>query len=86
MCIQNFVPHLKEHLLSHLLGHRYDGDECTFTVQEHNALTLVNNCIYKHNILHVNYTTYDLHRAQDSLNLRTHADFMTLSHEDDPET
>ena len=34
----------------------------------------------------MNYTTYDLRRAQDSLNPRTHADFMTLSHEDDPET
>jgi len=27
--------------------------------------------------------TYDLRRGQDSLNSRTHANFMTLSHEDD---
>ena len=33
----------------------------------------------------MNYTTYNLRRAQDTLNLRTHADFMTLSHEDDEE-
>ena len=33
----------------------------------------------------MNYTTYDLRRAQDTLNPRTHADFMTLSHEDDEE-
>jgi hypothetical protein len=26
---------------------------------------------------------YDLHCAQDTLNLRTHADFITLSYEDD---
>lgn len=33
--------------------------------------------------MRVNYTTYDVRRAQDSLNPRTHADFMVLAHEDD---
>ena len=32
--------------------------------------------------MRVNYTTYDLRRSQDSLNSRTHADIMVLSHED----
>jgi hypothetical protein len=32
--------------------------------------------------MQVNYTTYDLRRSQDSLNSRTHADIMVLSHED----
>jgi hypothetical protein len=31
----------------------------------------------------VNYTTYDLRRAQDSINPRTHPDIMLLSHEDE---
>ena len=79
---QNFIPRLKEHLLGRLLGHKYNGDEYSFTAQERNGLVLINNRIYKHNTLRVNYTTYDLRRAQDSLNPRTHADFMTLSHED----
>ena len=65
-----------------MLGREYDSDEHSFTAQECNALVFMNNRIYKHNILRVNYTTYDLRRAQDSLNPRTHADFMTLSHED----
>ena len=30
----------------------------------------------------VNYTAYNLHRSQDSLNLWAHADIMVLSHED----
>ena len=37
--------------------------------------------IYRHKVLHVNYTTYDLHREQDSLNPRMHADVMVLSRE-----
>ena len=32
--------------------------------------------------MRVNYTTYDLRRSQDSLNSRTHANIMVLSHED----
>lgn len=34
-------------------------------------------------MIRVNFTTYDLRREQDSLNPRTHADVMVLSHEDD---
>ena len=65
-----------------MLGRQYDGDEHPFTAQERNALIIINNRIYKHNTLRVNYTTYDLQHAQDSLDPRTHTDFMTLSHED----
>ena len=61
----------------------FDGDEHGFTAEERSNLIFANNRIYKHKVLRVNYTTYDLRRAQDSLNSRTHADFMTLSHEDD---
>src|ERR1700724_836981 len=33
--------------------------------------------------MRVNYTTYDLRCAQDSLNSRTHADIMVLSQDED---
>lgn len=66
-----------------MLGRDFDGDEHSFTAEERNNLVFANNRIYKHKVLRINYTTYDLRRAQDSLNSRTHADFMTLSHEDD---
>ena len=69
-----------------MLGRQYNGNEHPFTAQECNALIIINNRIYKHNTLHVNYTTYDLQRAQDSLNPRTHANFMTLSHKDQGNT
>jgi hypothetical protein len=39
--------------------------------------------MYKHEVLRINYTTYDLRRAQDSINMRTHPYIMTLGHEDE---
>ena len=65
-----------------LLRCKYDGDEVSFTPEEQNTITFVNNQIYKHKVMRVNYTTYDLCRSQDSLNSCTHADIMVLSHED----
>jgi hypothetical protein len=44
---------------------------------------MVNNRIYRHKVLRVNYTTYNVRRAQDSLNPRTHGDIMVLSRDDD---
>src|ERR1700733_15574392 len=39
-----------------------------------------NNMMYRHSILRVNYTTYDVRRAQDTINHRTnHCDIMLLS-------
>jgi hypothetical protein len=77
------VPRLKNHLLNRILQKEYDGDEAEFTSAERNSITFVNDRIYRHKVLRVNYTTYDLRRDQDSLNPRTHADIMLLSHEDD---
>jgi hypothetical protein len=42
---------------------------------------ILNNRIYSHKVLRINYTTYDMRREQDSLNPRTHADIMVLSQE-----
>jgi hypothetical protein len=74
---------LKDHILGRLLGQEYTGDSCFFTPNERNTIKIVNNSLYSHKVLRVNYTTYDLRRAQDTLNLTTHRDFMTLSHDDD---
>jgi len=58
------------------------GEELEFTQAQRNALCIINNRIYRHKVLRINYTTYNLRRAQDSLNPRTHSDIMVLSHED----
>ena len=42
------------------------------------------NCIYPHNIMRINYTTYDVHRAQDTINTNTSKqDILVLSCESD---
>jgi hypothetical protein len=57
-------------------------DETPFTPAERNTLKIINNRIYTHKTLRVNYTTYDLRRAQDYLNTTTHTDFMMLAHDE----
>ena len=46
------------------------------------SLKLINDRIYRHKVLRVNYTTYNVRREQDSLNPRTHGDIMVLSVDD----
>jgi hypothetical protein len=74
-------------LLSRLLCHNYDGDELDFSPSDRRNVILVKNTIYRHKVLRVNYTTYDLRRAQDSLNPRIqgHGDVMVLSPENEEE-
>jgi hypothetical protein len=45
-------------------------------------LTIENNRIYQHRTLRVNYTSYDLQRHSDLINIRTRPDLMVLSDED----
>ncbi|KIL55287.1 hypothetical protein M378DRAFT_173752, partial [Amanita muscaria Koide BX008] len=84
--LRNFLPRLYDHLLSRVMGQEYDGDEHTFSAVERNAITIVNDLIYRHKVLRVNYTTYDLRRNQDSINPRTSPDIIILSREDDTHT
>ncbi|KAG2339697.1 hypothetical protein BDR05DRAFT_916879 [Suillus weaverae] len=81
--LYDFLPRLKDHLLSHILGREYDGDETEFSAAEHAQVLLINDRIFQHKVIHVNYTTYNLRRSQDSLNACMHADVMVLGHEDD---
>lgn len=82
---QEFIPRLKDHLLARYNNIPYDGDEHAFSDEERDTITFVGDRIYKHDVLRVNYTTYDLRRAQDSINIRTHPYIMTLGHEDEGE-
>jgi hypothetical protein len=56
-----------------------------FSDEERDNLTFVGNRLYKHDVLRINYTTYDLRCAQDSINIRTHPYIMTLGHEEEEE-
>ena len=81
--LQGFLQKLKNHILGCLIpGSKADDGDKEFTLAQRNALHFINNRIYRHKVLCINYTTYDLHWAQDSLNPQTHSDIMVLSHED----
>jgi hypothetical protein len=80
---QDFLPKLKDHLLSRILGHVYDGVNQTYTDDQRDTVEIIYNRLYKHKAMRVNYTTYDMRREQDTINPRTRPDIMVLSHEDE---
>lgn len=80
--IQDFLPQLKDHLLARVLGQEYSGDEHTFTNADRNTIRFTNNRIYRHKAMRINYTTYDMRQAQDSINPRNNSYIMVLAHED----
>ncbi|ETW82718.1 hypothetical protein HETIRDRAFT_119492 [Heterobasidion irregulare TC 32-1] len=81
--LEEFLPRLRDYLLARLLGKIWDGDEHSFTDAEGRQILFDNDHLYRHSTVQINYTTYDLRRAQDSINTHSHADIMLLSHEDD---
>jgi hypothetical protein len=68
--------------LTRLLGKEYDGDEQEYTHAERNEILIVDNRLYIHRTLGVNYTSYDLRRQKDVINPASHPDVMVLSFED----
>ncbi|KAJ7635897.1 hypothetical protein B0H17DRAFT_872696, partial [Mycena rosella] len=57
--VEGFLPKLRSHLLSRILKLPYDGDETQFSQQDLLDVTFVRNRIYSHQVMRVNYTTYD---------------------------
>lgn len=80
---QDFLPRLQSHLLSRILDQQYTNNAEDFTDEQLQQVCFRNNVIYRHKTVRINYTTYDVRRSSDTLNPRTHADFMCFSHEDD---
>ncbi|KAI0775824.1 hypothetical protein BD413DRAFT_709717 [Trametes elegans] len=80
---EGFLPRLRAHIFGRLQGHAYEGDEVDFLPAELNSIRFISNRIYHHRTMRVNYTTYDMQRAQDVINPQSHADVMLFSHEDD---
>jgi hypothetical protein len=84
MILQNFIPRLKDHFLSRLLGREFDGDEFQYTPEDRSTIRIIGDQIYSGKVLRINYTSYDIRRDQDSMNPRTHCDVMVLSTETGP--
>ncbi|KAF9550311.1 hypothetical protein CPC08DRAFT_755181 [Agrocybe pediades] len=77
--IEDFHIKLKNHLLSQLLAKDDTGRIDQFSPLERAAVTIINDSIYEHQVMRVNYTTYDLRRDQDSINPRTHPNVQLLA-------
>ncbi|KAG2069359.1 hypothetical protein BDR04DRAFT_1021716, partial [Suillus decipiens] len=55
---KDFIPHLKDHLLTQLQGLTYDRGEHDFSDANHASVLIIDNKLYHHSILCVNYMTY----------------------------
>ena len=78
------MPKLKAHLLPWIreihLGNLEGGELEPDGLPPIALVILKGNRIYRHNILHIDYTTYDMHRETDMVNPRTqHCDILLLA-------
>ncbi|PBK81609.1 hypothetical protein ARMGADRAFT_947893, partial [Armillaria gallica] len=65
----------------------FDGDTHTsFTNNDGNSIRIVNQRIYGHHVLRMNYMTYDVRCDYNIINPRQHAFVMVKSPETDPDT
>jgi hypothetical protein len=82
--VQNFLLKLRRHLLGRIIN----GTEALHAQTNHNAdkVLFKHDRMYPHNLLHINYTTYDVQRSQDIVNASTsHCNVMVLADQsDDP--
>lgn len=60
-----------------------ENDSTKFTVADRQTLIITGERIYKHRVLRINYTSYDLRREQDIIDPRTSSDVMMLALEDE---
>ncbi|EJD05089.1 uncharacterized protein FOMMEDRAFT_79896, partial [Fomitiporia mediterranea MF3/22] len=56
----DFILDLCKHLLSHILSRQEDK---TFSLDKIHSLHIRKDRLYKHKVLYVNYTTYNVWRA-----------------------
>ncbi|KAF9470995.1 hypothetical protein BDN70DRAFT_820601, partial [Pholiota conissans] len=82
---KNFIRSLQDHLLGCLRGRTFDGDtDESFTSADRLTVRLQNETIFRVCTARINYTTYDLRRAYDTINPRTHPFVMVASPEVEP--
>ena len=73
---------LEDHLLGRLTDREFDGDDHEdFTEADRQSLRIIDHKIFSVSHLQVNYTTYDIRRAQDSLKPSKKCNIMVQSPE-----
>jgi hypothetical protein len=87
------VPKLKRHLLTGIFAEKHSSESLTSDHDDGmagpsqfnpNSVLFNHNCMYRHNIIHVNYTTYDVQHSQHVINPSTsHCNVMVLANIDE---
>ncbi|THU88486.1 hypothetical protein K435DRAFT_679709, partial [Dendrothele bispora CBS 962.96] len=74
---RRFFIKAKEHILCCILHMKEDMQ---YSLEDGSQLTFVHERIYKHKVLRINYTSYDMRRCQDSINphIPDHSNVMVL--------
>ncbi|KAI0695116.1 hypothetical protein C8T65DRAFT_584576, partial [Cerioporus squamosus] len=80
----DFYHGLKEHALSRLQERgvfipTYDESGGSYSFQDRARLVIHKEQLYWHDVLRLNWTSYDLRRSQDSVNPKNHGDIMLLA-------
>ncbi|KAI0259134.1 hypothetical protein BC834DRAFT_974518 [Gloeopeniophorella convolvens] len=81
--VHKFRARLQDHLLARCEGRIFDGDEHEYTDEERSTIQFANNRLFPHKTMRVNYTTYDMRRDQDTINVDRQCNIMVLAHEDE---
>ena len=76
---QDFIPNLKDHLLTRILHRQYEEEPSTFTENNHSKVFISGDRLEQQYTMTMNYTTYDLHRRQDKINMKGRPYVMALS-------
>ena len=79
---QDFIPKLKNHLLTRILGRQDDQEPPAFTDRERNNVQIVGNRLGQRFTMTVYYTTYDLRRGANKINMKGRPYVMALSRDD----
>ncbi|RPD71381.1 hypothetical protein L226DRAFT_468941, partial [Lentinus tigrinus ALCF2SS1-7] len=77
--VKGFIPHLYEHLAARLIGGDMFTEPDEFTPEQLDGVQILDDKMYPHNLLRLNYTTYDLRREQDCISPHKQADIMVLA-------
>ncbi|KAG9047246.1 hypothetical protein FS837_002719 [Tulasnella sp. UAMH 9824] len=66
--LQDFITSLKDHILGRLTNRTFDGGEGSFSDEDRDHVTILNNLLYEVSKIRINYTTYNVQSDQDIIN------------------
>ncbi|KIJ48727.1 hypothetical protein M422DRAFT_247583 [Sphaerobolus stellatus SS14] len=84
--IENFYDNLKNHLFACLQEVNSNDDEMKLTHEQRKSVLIKDNQIFFHRTCSINFTTYDVRRAQDTINTNTSRRDILLNVRDDPKS